>query len=247
MNKLIVVALAAVLSGCGTCPCGNDAETKTTGLTVCRLVTPANIVKPVFAWKMESQRKGASQTAYRIKVYEGCCPKTRRLVWDSTPVISALSVGIRYAGPALKPAARHSWEVAVRDEKGVWLKPAQGFFETGLDAGGWKGSEWISAADAREATKDEMEKTHTSAPGTSCFVKTVANAKEVKEAFWTVTGLGVFEAYVNGEPVSRKCRCSGKLVRDMLKPGFSPPWSPPAGGATRSWATPESSRRLGPC
>ena len=54
MNKLIVVALAAVLSGCGTCLCGNDAETKTTGLTVCRLVSPANIVKPVFAWKMES-------------------------------------------------------------------------------------------------------------------------------------------------------------------------------------------------
>jgi len=221
MNKLIVVALAAVLSGCGTCPCGNDAETKTTGLTVCRLVAPANIVKPVFAWKMESGRKGASQTAYRIKVYEGVCPKTRRLVWDSTPVISALSVGIRYAGPTLRPARKHSWEVAVRDEKGVWLEAAKGFFETGLDADGWKGSEWISAADAQPVSADVRKKLQQSAPGTSCFAKTVANGKEVKEAFWTVTGLGVFEAYVNGEPVSRKCCRSGKLVRDSLKPGFT--------------------------
>ena len=39
--------------------------------------------------------------------------------------------------PALKPAARHSWEVAVRDDRGVWLEAAQGCFETGLDADGW--------------------------------------------------------------------------------------------------------------
>ena len=66
-----------------------------------------------------------------------------------------------------------------------------------------------------------MKKTQTAAPGTSCFVKTVENGKAVKEAYWTVAGLGVFEAYVNGEPVSRNCRKKGTLIRDMLKPGFT--------------------------
>ena len=220
MKQLMIVALAAAMAGCGSAPCGMDPDTKTVGLTVCRLTAPANIAVPVFAWKMESRRSGAAQSAYRVKVYEGVCPKSRRLVWDSKEVVSGLSVGIRYAGPALTPATKHSWEVAVRDERGTWLPPAKGCFETGLDSAGWKGADWISAADAREATKDEKEKTHTTAPGTACFVKKVDNAKAVKEAYWTVTGLGVFEAYVNGKPVSRKT-CCGKLVRDRLKPGFT--------------------------
>ena len=222
MKKIATCALAAWLAGGVGCVCGAAAaEPGTEGLTVCRLSAPANIVRPVFGWKMRSDRVGAAQTAYRLKVYEGVCPKTRRLVWDSKTVISGLSAGIRYGGPVLKSAAKHSWEVAVRDDRGVWLAPAQGCFETGLTAAEWKGAQWISSADAREATKEEKEKTQTAAAGTDCFVKTVANGKAVKEAFWSVTGLGVFEAYVNGAPVSRKCRRNGALIRDRLKPGFT--------------------------
>jgi alpha-L-rhamnosidase len=55
---------------------------------------------------------------------------------------------------------------------------------------------------------------------TAAFRKIVRPKKDVKEAWWSVTGLGVFEAYVNGEPVSRKTPC-GKKVRDFLKPGFT--------------------------
>ncbi len=217
MKKLIVAALTAV---CLLSLPGASSDAKTVGLTVCRLAAPVNISNPVFAWKMESQREGAAQTAYRIKVYEGACPVARKLVWDSKPVISDASVGIRYTGPALRSAKKYTWDVAVRDERGAWLEPANGCFQTGLFEPDWKGSDWISAADAREATDAEKKDKHISASGTSCFVKIVENPKAVKEAFWTVTGLGVFEAYVNGEPVSRKCR-KGGLVRDMLKPGFT--------------------------
>ena len=223
MNKLLSIGFAAILAGCCSSPeaaCGGKTAAKTTGLTVCHLVSPANIVKPVFAWKMESSRQGAAQSAYRVKVYEGVCPKTRRLVWDSKDVISALSTGVKYAGPTLRGARKHTWEVAVRDEKGIWLKSASGFFETGLAADDWKGSKWIGATDAREATKDEKEKAMCAAPGTDCVVKTLENPRQVVEAYWTVTGLGVFEAYVNGTPVSRRC-CKGGVVRDMLKPGFT--------------------------
>ena len=223
MKNVLALALVALLAGCGTRPEKMAAETATTGLTVCRMVSPANIVSPVFGWKMVSRREGAAQKAYRVKVFEGVCPKARRLVWDSKVVLSDLSSGIRYAGPVLKGAAKHTWEVRVMDNRGVWLAPAQGFFETGLAAGDWKGSKWISAAAAREATKDEMEKTQTSAPGTDCFVKTITNPKAVTEAYWTVTGLGVFEAYVNGKPICRKgCKAAGgTCVRDRLKPGFT--------------------------
>ena len=85
MKKLIVVVLA--LSGCMISALGAGSGAKTVDLTVCHLVSPANISKPVFAWKMESDREGAAQSAYCIKVYEGCCPETRKLVWDSTSSI----------------------------------------------------------------------------------------------------------------------------------------------------------------
>ena len=47
---------------------------------------------------------------------------------------------------------------------------------------------------------------------TACFVKTVEIAKPVKRATWTMTGLGVFHAYLNGREVG---------AEDFLKPGLT--------------------------
>jgi len=220
--KMPILAALSALAGCCWFA-GSGASTKTTGLRTNQLVSPANVdARPRFSWKMESDRTGAAQTAYRVRVFEGV--RNPREVWDSGDVASSESVGIAYAGAPLKDAHKYVWQVSVKDEKGVWLAPAKGFFETGLFTTDlWAGSQWISAADAREATEEERTKRQVAAAGTSCFVKEVPNGKAVTEAWWTVAGLGVFEAYVNGEPVSRKgCRAAGgALVRDALKPGFT--------------------------
>ena len=72
-------------------------------------------------------------------------------------------------------------------------------------------SEWISAADAPVADKDARRRKQ--APtGTSWFFATVENAGEVRKAEWAVSGLGVFEAFVNG------WRIGGWHA---LKPGFT--------------------------
>ena len=47
---------------------------------------------------------------------------------------------------------------------------------------------------------------------TAAFVKTFEMKGEVKSARWTVSGLGVFRAYVNGREVGE---------RDFLKPGYT--------------------------
>ena len=72
------------------------------------------------------------------------------------------------------------------------------------------GAEWISVSDApvyRGAVKDGSR----AADGTSWFARSFTNAGEVVSAKWTVSGLGVFEAFVNGERVGD----------DFLKPGFT--------------------------
>lgn len=231
LRILSAMCAVAIFTGCNSEPC-NDAQASTVGLRVNHLVCPANVsAKPTFSWKMECGRVGARQTAYRIEVREDAPSGT--VVWNSGDVQSGESVGIPYAGSALKGARRYFWTVSVRDENGKWLAPCEGFFETGLFAeDDWKGSSWISSVDSKvKATSgkfrddgmpvyDEKDG-HEAEPGTSCFVKLVQNGKAVKEAFWTVTGLGAFEAYVNGAPVSRKCGRTGKTYRDFLKPGFT--------------------------
>ena len=77
----------------------------TTGLKVNHLTAPANVsAKPVFAWKMESGRAGARQTAYRIEVREDA--PDGEAVWDTGPVASGVSVGVAYAGRPLKSARK---------------------------------------------------------------------------------------------------------------------------------------------
>ena len=222
-KHLAIACAAAALAGCaGVCGFGGGAAT--VGLKVNHLTAPANVpAMPSFSWKMECARQGARQTAYRLEVREDAPDGAK--VWDTGIVECDASVGVKYAGAALKEAHRYFWQVAVRDEKGSWLAPAKGFFETGLFAAGWKGSQWISAVDSKVSAypggHDSRNVKQEAEDGTSCFVKRVANGKAVAEAFWTVTGLGVFEAYVNGQPVSRLCKCTGKKYRDFLKPGFT--------------------------
>ena len=226
-----------VVAGCN-CLCGDgsakkcECETKATpvakpaaqvvGLMTDQLVSPANIgATPRFSWNMQSARTGAAQTAYRVKLFEGLSGKNP--VWDSGEVACGKSVAVKYGGPALKSVQKYVWTVEVKDEKGGWLKPAKGFFETGLfKKDDWNGAAWISAADAKVRPQNARGKQEAE-DGTACFVKTIPNGKDVKEAYWTVAGLGAFEAYVNGEPVSRKgCKTiKGRLVSDFLKPGFT--------------------------
>lgn len=163
---------------------------------------------PAFSWQMVSKRTGAAQKAYRLRVFEAAAPDLP--VWDSGVVAGSESIGVVYRGPALKPATRYAWEVAVQDENGAWLAAKRAVFSTGLlSAEGWAGSQWITPATAKNGIE------------TAAFRKIIANQKPVASAQWFVSGLGVFEAYVNGKPVSNRCGATGKLYRDVLKPGFT--------------------------
>ncbi len=211
MRKMLLVGAAAAFAGCAFQTIGTN-EAKTVGLQTCRLVAPSNIVKPVFSWKMDATRRGARQTAYRIKVGTTAGLQAGEAVWDSQIVSDDRSVGIEYGGPALKSATKYVWEVSVRDETGAWLKPARGMFATGLlAADDWKGSDWIAVPGQEIVSAGKAPKNERATPGTSCFVKTFALGANVKEAYWTVTGQGVFEAFVNG----------ARVGNDFLKPGFT--------------------------
>ena len=72
----------------------------------------------------------------------------------------------------------------------------------------WNSSIWLSAVDAPVLEKWNEDR---AADGASWFVSTLQNEQKVTSAKWMTTGLGVYEIYLNGEPVGN----------EYLKPGFT--------------------------
>ena len=74
----------------------------------------------------------------------------------------------------------------------------------------WDASEWISVVDA-PVMQGKAGDVYRSADGANWFVATVVNEGKVVSARWMTAGLGVYELFLNGQPVGD----------EFLKPGFT--------------------------
>ena len=166
------------------------------GLLVNRQEVPSDVVSPVFSWMMRADREGACQSAYRIRLLgDGST------VWDSARRAGTLSVGQPYDGPPLADATEYEWELSVEDDLGEWSRPVRSRFSTtltGTDA--WKEMSFITPAD-RMPNKCAA----------ASLVRRFVNGKSIRQAVWFTTGLGVYEAHVNGCLVDNR----------RMKPGFT--------------------------
>ena len=108
MNKWFLSVAGAL------CAAAAVAHTTVENLRVCHLEEPSDIVKPVFSWKMRTDRRGASQKAYAIELRTASGEE----VWRSGKVADAASHAVAYTGPRLKSATRYVWSVVVTDERG---------------------------------------------------------------------------------------------------------------------------------
>ncbi len=117
-------------------------------LTTEYMQTPVGIdvAQPQFGWQMQSDRYGAQQKAYRLVVANSQENlEAGKYVYDSGKVGSGESVGIKYAGPTLKPSSRYFWRVTVTDEKKKDIVSPTSWFETGLLGGKWDDAQWITS------------------------------------------------------------------------------------------------------
>ena len=141
--KRILTAFAAALVLLLACKREPAAPFRVADLQVEYMATPLGIdvAEPRFSWKMESDRYGQKQAAYRITVRETA---TGRQVYASEPVPSDVSVGILYRGEPLQACTRYDWSVEVWNEDEVCVS-ATSWFETGLMDSGWSDARWISS------------------------------------------------------------------------------------------------------
>jgi len=156
--------------------------------------------QPRLGWKLRSEERGQYQTAYRILVSDDLkrLGKETGNIWDSGRVKSQQTIQIPYEGSPLKSGQRCYWKVKIWDKNGTpsrWSESS--YWEMGLlSPVDWRG-DWISDGKPNP-NQDEEFYQNDPAP---LFRKEFDLKKKVKKARLYISGLGYYEARLNGNRV----------------------------------------------
>ncbi|GCF14409.1 rhamnosidase [Haloarcula mannanilytica] len=100
---------------------------------------------PRFAWRCDTDRRGAEQTAYRVIVSRDrdAVAEGRGTFWDSGRVDSDRATDVVHDGPELAADETYYWSVKLWTDIGEtpWAEPAT--FSTALEPEDWRG-DWIA-------------------------------------------------------------------------------------------------------
>lgn len=163
-------------------PIAASAQVVLSDLRVNHLVTPVGVdpKAPVsFSWIATATDKGASQSAYEIRVFRNGMP-----VWFSGVVQSENSTVVPYGGK-LHPDSRYTWSLRIWDNRGRVSNTATSTWQTGLRTEDWQ-AEMIGEVDKIRPVN---------------FRCVVTLAKKIKRATAYITSHGQYEAFINGRRI----------------------------------------------
>lgn len=163
-----------------------------------------DVPNPRFAWKLQTERQGARQTAYQIHAASSLDELNREHadLWDSGRVDSDQSVHVTYAGSTLNARQRVWWKATVWDETGASVTSEPAWFEMGLlNANDWH-AQWIGTAFAGGKR---------STFPVPYLRKTFRLSAAAVSARLYITALGLFECSMNGQRVGE----------DIFAPGWT--------------------------
>jgi alpha-L-rhamnosidase len=146
---------------------------------------------PRMSWRLVSDLPGQSQSAYRITAASSAAAlaEGRPNLWDSGRVESSETIHIPYAGVSLTSGQRCWWQVQVWDQEGrdAGLSDVA-WFEMGLlTPEDWQPAYWITGAYSDASPR---------------LRRVFFLTRPVASARLYLCGQGVYEATLNGQPVS---------------------------------------------
>ena len=175
------------------------------------LINPIGINSrnPEFGWTLVSKELRQSQSAYELLVSDNVSDllKGQGNMWNTGKVLTANSTHIEYQGRPLKSFTKYYWCIKVYDagqEASSWSSPA--FFETAMfDKQDWS-AKWIG-----DGTQNPVDSNRYKDDPMPLFRKDFAVEKKITNARLYISGMGYYEAYLNGK----------KIGDHILDPGFT--------------------------
>ena len=178
----------------------------------------------VFSWELQSNEKNVTQTAYQLVISS----EKRKLnvgnydVYNTEIVKKSQSIEIAYNGKLLHPAYTYYWKVRVWDNNNrasAWSSVQN--FTTGLfSEKDWEKAQWIAYEDLPDSMR-VIPFVHgkMNANNPKCVRNAVSPllrkefkiSKKVKQAILFMSGLGHYEASINGS----------KIGTAFLSPGWT--------------------------
>ena len=159
---------------------------------------------PRLSWTLESSVRGQKQTAYRVLVADrlDALRADRGTLWDSGKIASEQSINVECTGQRLISGQRAFWKVMVWDREGRatdWSTPAS--WEMGLlRQEDWKGR-WIY--DGKPLPNEEAD-FYRDDPS-PLFRKVFRLTGPIRAARLYISGLGYYQASLNGQIVGDRC------------------------------------------
>jgi len=163
--------------------------------------------EPRFQWRLDDDRRGARQSAYQVVVSR---PDGSSL-WDSRRVESDETMQIVYEGLPLRAFDRALWKVRVWDGSGepsAWSEPAR------FELGPLSVADWAPASLVQSSVVGDVA---TSVPAPFLRRAFSLDGDPVRARLY-VTALGLYEASVNGRPVSDQVYAPGWTDYDRRVP-----------------------------
>ncbi len=156
---------------------------------------------PDLSWEITARGRGIMQTAYRVLVASSPekLEKEEADLWDSKKINTDSSLGIRYAGKPLDSRADCYWKVKVwtgDQRESDWSKPAH--WSMGLLKPADWSARWIGLDTF--LLNDRPHDVHTRLSA-RYFRKEFYAPKKIKQAVVYLSGLGLYELYLNGEKI----------------------------------------------
>ena len=179
-----------------------QANIRTVALKTEGLVKPEGVDMPMprLSWQLKADNQSnVLQKAYRIIVASSpqLLQANKGNVWDSGKTKSDVSLWIPFAGTELKSSNTYYWKVKVWTNKGEteWSEPTH--WSMGLlNEIEWK-AQWIGL-DRAMPWDSETQWSRLSA---RYLRKEFEAKKEIKNAMVHVSGLGLYELFINGQRI----------------------------------------------
>lgn len=177
------------------------AQVSVSNLKCEMLINPVGIdaTSPRLSWQLNSDQRSIQQNAFQLIVSSSMekLDKNEGDVWNSGKVNTEASIHVAYAGKTLQSNALYFWKVKVFTNKGESNWSEASHWSMGLlKPTDWK-AKWIGM-DKAFAWDSVTQWSRLSA---RYLRKTFAAAKQVKRATAHISGLGLYELYINGKRI----------------------------------------------